>query len=655
MLHANGGHMAGKGFAVSVIGTGREPGSFGWQVSEHLLGMNGLEKLILLARPSKKGKVSAELLKDFLYERFRRDAERKVEVKGYDGVLASDIAIIAVDQSNYRDIISKGQTFDRKLAFEPNLEAIREVAHSLQGYQGHAIIVTNPTDIMAALFRVISGVQNVQGFNHVDSYRLRRICCDRSGKQYGTTWLPEETQGFVVGPHSNEMVPLFSTLKFPGNLSFAYSPLRNYSDEIEQELKKRGGELIQDIKTSSTEMGRPIAEVVEAIIYGDRTVEASVYFKLSENQWMIPDVHDRKFMDNDMGTFMGLPVQFKNGVTTIERIELNEDEQERFVESYETTRSALESVVEKELKKKVFDLSTANYVPSDRVVAAGYNQIAELLDGKLKVHTCGRMIRSANVVSYNGKDYIALGLAKGGSDAVELREAADLSRPQRTFKLKDADIHEFGFNSVASIDDVLCASHSRFGIFTWNFEKPGEGTLAFGGEGTHRVVDFTLDGKPCFVSASDGLYAHDRDFKGKARKLFGRKPQCVAIHDGDLYTVADKVIYRIDGRGNVYDVGSTTRDAPDAMHVDIVRGDRYLFIGSKPNLTVKNLDTDEDRWFLRHPGFDTIDGITHYPGRIFAVAGKQIHEFETATMTHRKSYTLEQPLLSIVRVKEHGR
>jgi len=86
-----------------------------------------------------------------------------------------------------------------------NLPAAREFAELISGFDGIAITVTNPADIINYLVCSISGVERFRciGFGgQLDSARFSNVLSHRG----------IDEQGVVLGEHGEHQVPVFSTL-----------------------------------------------------------------------------------------------------------------------------------------------------------------------------------------------------------------------------------------------------------------------------------------------------------------------------------------------------------------------------------------------------------------------------------------------------------
>lgn len=122
-----------------------------------------------------------------------------------------------------------GVKMDRRELVGANAEIINYVAEvmSPRNLGAKWVIVTNPVDAMATLFKKVSGSEFVIGTgDHPDTLRCRTKIATELGVPVS------KVEGFVGGEHGSAAYPLWSTIRIEGK------PLRRYLDENRKSLDK---------------------------------------------------------------------------------------------------------------------------------------------------------------------------------------------------------------------------------------------------------------------------------------------------------------------------------------------------------------------------------------------------------------------------------
>lgn len=122
-----------------------------------------------------------------------------------------------------------GVNMDRRELVGANAKIINYIAEVMPGNNPNAkwVIVTNPVDAMATLFKKVSGADYVIGTgDHPDTLRMRtKIGMDLK--------VPiSKVDGFVGGEHGSSAFPLWSTVKIDG------APLPAYLEETGKTIDK---------------------------------------------------------------------------------------------------------------------------------------------------------------------------------------------------------------------------------------------------------------------------------------------------------------------------------------------------------------------------------------------------------------------------------
>jgi malate dehydrogenase len=122
-----------------------------------------------------------------------------------------------------------GVKMDRRELVGANAEIVNYVAEVMLPRNPGAkwVIVTNPVDAMATLFKMVSGSEFVIGTgDHPDTLRCRTKIATELGVPVS------KVEGFVGGEHGSAAYPLWSTIRIEGK------PLKRYLDENRKSLDK---------------------------------------------------------------------------------------------------------------------------------------------------------------------------------------------------------------------------------------------------------------------------------------------------------------------------------------------------------------------------------------------------------------------------------
>ena len=150
-----------------------------------------------------------------------------VEINTYeedDGVTGADLVVVCPGKPRI-----PGVQMDRRELVGANAEIINFIAEVMPANNPDArwMIVTNPVDAMATLFKKVSGADFVIGTgDHPDTLRMRTKLSMELGVPVS------KVDGFVGGEHGSLAFPLWSTVKIDGK------PLEEYLTETGKELNR---------------------------------------------------------------------------------------------------------------------------------------------------------------------------------------------------------------------------------------------------------------------------------------------------------------------------------------------------------------------------------------------------------------------------------
>lgn len=150
-----------------------------------------------------------------------------VEINTYEedeGITGADLVVVCPGKPRI-----PGVQMDRRELVGANAEIINFIAEVMPANNPDArwVIVTNPVDAMATLFKKVSGADFVIGTgDHPDTLRMRtKISMELE--------VPvSKVDGFVGGEHGSSAFPLWSTIKVDGK------PLDEYLTETGKELDR---------------------------------------------------------------------------------------------------------------------------------------------------------------------------------------------------------------------------------------------------------------------------------------------------------------------------------------------------------------------------------------------------------------------------------
>ncbi len=150
-----------------------------------------------------------------------------IEINTYEedeGVTGADLVVVCPGKPRI-----PGVQMDRRELVGANAEIINFIAEVMPANNPDArwVIVTNPVDAMATLFKKVSGADFVIGTgDHPDTLRMRTKISMELG-------IPvSKVDGFVGGEHGSSAFPLWSTVKVDGK------PLDEYLTETGKELNR---------------------------------------------------------------------------------------------------------------------------------------------------------------------------------------------------------------------------------------------------------------------------------------------------------------------------------------------------------------------------------------------------------------------------------
>jgi malate dehydrogenase len=259
------------------------------------------------------------------------DMMEAAPVRGYDvriqgtdrleHVLANDIVIITAGSV-------RKPGMKREDLYGENAELITELAKSMAGSAAKVIIVSEPVDLLTALFVKESGMdrRQVMGLGGVlDSTRLRYLI----SQELGVT--TENVQATVIGRHSDAMIPLRRYCTVSG------VPIGQLiaSDRIEElfEETRNAGNLIVDMAQRASSY------------YGPSAAATDLAQAVNMNTGRIMSVSMMLTGEYGIdGVAMSLPaVLGRNGIEQVMLPQLSDEEKQKLTRSAEDLKSMMKS------------------------------------------------------------------------------------------------------------------------------------------------------------------------------------------------------------------------------------------------------------------------------------------------------------------------
>ncbi len=259
------------------------------------------------------------------------DMMEAAPVRGYDvriqgtdrleHVLANDVIIVTAGSV-------RKPGMQREDLFSENAGVIRELAKSMSGSSAKVIMVSEPVDMLTALFVEESGLdrRQVMGLGGVlDSTRLRYFIAQELGV---TT---ENVQATVIGRHANAMIPLPRYCTVSGVPVTQLMP----SDRLEElfEETRNAGNLIVDMAQRASSYYGPSAAATElAQAVNMNTGRIMTVSMMLRGEYGIE------------GVAMSLPAVIgRNGIEQVLLPQLTDAEQQKLTASAEDLKNMMKS------------------------------------------------------------------------------------------------------------------------------------------------------------------------------------------------------------------------------------------------------------------------------------------------------------------------
>lgn len=239
----------------------------------------------------------------------------------YSKTANSDVVVITAGVPR-----KPGQSRDDLIS--TNAGIVKTVTENVVKYSPDAIIlvVSNPLDVMTYTASLTSKNPHNKVFGMagvLDTARYRAFIAEALNISV------RDIQALLMGGHGDTMVPLprYTTV---GGIPLTQLMDKETIDKIIVRTQKGGGEIVNLLGTSAWYApGNAIAQMVEAIVKDQKRILPTCAYL--DGQYGLKNV------------YLGVPAKLgKNGIEEIIEIELNDEEKESLINSYNAVREVME-------------------------------------------------------------------------------------------------------------------------------------------------------------------------------------------------------------------------------------------------------------------------------------------------------------------------
>lgn len=303
---------------IMLVGTGFVGMSFAYS----LLSEKGIDELVLVDVNQDKARGEQMDLSDGL---LYANTKMKITAGTYEDAKDTNIVVLTAGAAQ-----KPGQS--RLELVKINANITKGVCEELKknNFDGLLVVANNPVDIMTYVAWKTSGLPK----NHVigsgtvlDSARLRHALSERLG------FAASNIHAYIMGEHGDSsFVPWIHTY-------IGTKHLLEYLDENNIDLSE-----MQDIYISVRDKAYKIIELKKATYYGIGLALKRIVSCILNNEKAILPVSS--YQDGEYGRegyFIGTPsVVGSNGIEQVIRLPLNENDQQRFNNSFDTLKKTID-------------------------------------------------------------------------------------------------------------------------------------------------------------------------------------------------------------------------------------------------------------------------------------------------------------------------
>ncbi|MFD9071948.1 lactate/malate family dehydrogenase [Streptomyces lasiicapitis] len=288
--------------AIGVIGAG----AVGQTVSTLLMGAGWCRELLIASGSP----TSAEALVADL-EDMQQVLDASVLVRtAHPSQMGHCAAVVVCPRAKFTNTA----TADVRMAgLAANAPIVARLAHTLAGYTGTAIVVTNPVDVMTRLFAEISGSRQVYGVgSNTDTARYRLTLAHHLRVPV------DAVDGQVIGEHGDDAVVCASSTRVGG------LPVAVPFAEVRAELSARPRRINHGVgRARAGPAGAVLAALRAALGLTDGVIELCV---------------------NHDGRWRGIPLRFTAGQPTVCLPALDHGEAQRLLNADNKLRTAYDTL-----------------------------------------------------------------------------------------------------------------------------------------------------------------------------------------------------------------------------------------------------------------------------------------------------------------------
>ena len=255
-----------------------------------------------------------------------------VKINTYDvdeAVTDADVIVVCIGKPRL-----PGEKISRRDLVGQNAEIICHLARCMTPCNPKAkwVVVTNPVDAMATLFKRLTGLDYVIGTgDHADTLRLRtKLAMDLD--------VPvSKVEGFVGGEHGSAAHVLWSTVKIEG------VPIDEYLEDSRKELDR------EDVTNYVRGVSERILNAIGATEYGPAAGFRDIIRSIVQNRGEIYSVAvSRKFSEIPESVNVNVPIHVGQHLGPSIWDDLTGDEQENIIDAaraiYDNYRVGLDAV-----------------------------------------------------------------------------------------------------------------------------------------------------------------------------------------------------------------------------------------------------------------------------------------------------------------------
>jgi|TARA_R100000005_G_C4983079_1_gene192234 L-lactate dehydrogenase len=222
-----------------------------------------------------------------------------------------------------------GENESRLDLLKDNVRIAKDISEKLEGFKGILVIVSNPVDVLTYYYQKFTGLpkEKVIGTGtFLDTSRLRDMVAARMNID------PKSIHAYVVGEHGDSEVVLWSGADIGGK------PIRDwpnweseFENEIAEKVRKAAYEIIKRKGATNHAIGLVTATLLKWILRNERRIVT------------VSTVQDEAFGLKDVAISLPSLVS-SEGVEDIIEITMNDREKEKFQQSAEVLKKAINEV-----------------------------------------------------------------------------------------------------------------------------------------------------------------------------------------------------------------------------------------------------------------------------------------------------------------------